>query len=391
MDWQSAKLDGDVYAEPLIANGEVIVATENDSLYALNDSTGVMIWRTNVGVPVPLSSLPCGDIDPLGITGTPVIDLNTNTVFAAAFEQPGRHVLYAINILSGSVLWSRTIDPSGMDVMSQQQRAALALAGGMVYVSYGGLDGDCGQYHGYVVAVPENGTGLMFSYMDPTSREGGIWGTSGPAVDGAGNIFVATGNSEATTNFDFGDTVIRLTPDLHEVDYFAPTNWASLNSGDVDLGSVGPALLANNTIFQVGKEGVGYLLNAQNLGRVGGQLFSAQVCNGGAYGGTAYSASYVYVPCTDGLVALNVDSAENDFTTAWTSSSFDSGPPIITPGAVWTVDISDSILYALNPLNGTAIFSYQLGSVPHFCTPSAGDGRIYVTSNDAIVAIAIDA
>jgi outer membrane protein assembly factor BamB len=388
-DWQSEKLDGGVYAEPLVADDAVFVATENDSVYALNDRTGAIVWRTNVGVPVPLSSLPCGDIDPLGITGTPVINFSSKTLFAAAFEEPGMHILYAFNMLTGSVIWSRAIDPSGMDVMAQQQRAALTLANGMVYVSYGGLDGDCGDYHGYVVGVSESGNGSMVVYQDPTSREGGIWGTSGPSVDSSGDIYVATGNSEATTNFDFGDAVIRLTPSLQEADYFAPTNWASLNSGDIDLGSVGPSILTNNTIFQIGKEGVGYLLNMRSLGGIGGELFSSQVCDS-AFGGNAYAAPYLYVPCTNGIFALNVDSIANNFTTVWSSSSFDAGPPIVTPGAVWTVDIDNATLSALDPLTGTTLFSYQLGSVRHFCTPSAGDGKVYVTSNDSIVAIAID-
>jgi outer membrane protein assembly factor BamB len=388
LDWQSPTLDGDVYAEPLVAKGAVFVATENDSVYALNDSTGAIIWRTNVGVPVSLSSLPCGDIDPLGITGTPVINLTSDTLYAAAFEQPANHFLYAFNIVSGAVLWSRAIDPSGMDIITQQQRAALTLANGMVYVAYGGLDGDCGDYHGFVVGVPESNNGSSVTYQDPTSREGGIWGTSGPAVDPAGDIFVATGNSEATTNLDFGDAVIRLTPTLQEADYFAPTNWASLNSGDIDLGSVGPSILANNTIFQIGKEGVGYLLNEKNLGQIGGELFSAQVCDG-AFGGTAYSAPLVFVPCTNGLFALNVTSTENSFTSAWNATSFYAGPPIVTPGAIWTVDIDNSTLLALDSVDGTTLFSYQLGNVPHFCTPTAGDGKIYVTSNDAILAIAI--
>src|SRR2546426_6314209 len=77
-------LDGAVYAEPLVVGGQVIVATENDSLYALDASTGQVQWRTSVGIPVSQSDLPCGNIDPLGITGTPVYDPQTGLVFAVA-------------------------------------------------------------------------------------------------------------------------------------------------------------------------------------------------------------------------------------------------------------------------------------------------------------------
>src|SRR5579885_2296575 len=77
-------LDGAVYAEPLVVGGVVIVATEHDTLYALDARTGTVQWHTNVGTPVPLSDLPCGNIDPLGITGTPVYDPQTGLVFAVA-------------------------------------------------------------------------------------------------------------------------------------------------------------------------------------------------------------------------------------------------------------------------------------------------------------------
>src|SRR5213083_1219644 len=80
----STQLDGSVYAEPLVVGNRVIVATEGDSLYALNPSSGSILWHTNVGTPVPLSSLPCGNIDPLGITGTPVYDPTTGLVFTIA-------------------------------------------------------------------------------------------------------------------------------------------------------------------------------------------------------------------------------------------------------------------------------------------------------------------
>src|SRR5262249_23375227 len=80
----NATLDGGVYAEPLVVNGHVIVVTEADTLYSLDAHTGKVQWRTNVGSPIPLSHLPCGDIDPLGITGTPVYDPASGLVFAVA-------------------------------------------------------------------------------------------------------------------------------------------------------------------------------------------------------------------------------------------------------------------------------------------------------------------
>src|SRR5579863_2347683 len=126
-------LDGAVYAEPLVVDGQVIVATENDTLYALDARTGQVRWRTSVGLPVPLSDLACGDIDPLGITGTPVYDPQTGLVFAVAEIQGPAHMLVGIDVKTGQVKVRRLADPPGMDPQAQQQRAALALYEGRVY------------------------------------------------------------------------------------------------------------------------------------------------------------------------------------------------------------------------------------------------------------------
>ena len=190
-------MDGAVYAEPLVVGDHVLVATEGDSLYALDAHTGKVQWRTNVGKPVPLSDLPCGNIDPLGITGTPVYDPATGLVFAVAEVSGPAHVLLGIDAGTGQVRVRRLADPAGMEPRAQQQRAALALSGGRVYIAYGGLFGDCGNYHGWVVAVRTDGAGPLLSYQVPTSRMGGIWAPPGPVVDSAGRLYVAVGNGAA--------------------------------------------------------------------------------------------------------------------------------------------------------------------------------------------------
>src|SRR5579875_4082548 len=134
--------------EPLMLNSTVFVATENDSVYALNVTDGGVLWRTHLGSPMPGSLLPCGDINPSGITGTPVIDTSSSRIYVVAFLQPGVHRLYSLDALTGKVLWNVTADPPGSNPIVEQQRGALALFDGMVYVPYGGLDGDCGDYHG---------------------------------------------------------------------------------------------------------------------------------------------------------------------------------------------------------------------------------------------------
>src|SRR3989441_1231453 len=268
----STQLDGSVYAEPLVVGKHVIVATEGDSLYALDPNTGSVLWHTNVGTPVPLSSLPCGNIDPLGITGTPVYDPATGLVFAVAEISGPAHILVGLDATSGQVKVRRLVDTDGMDPRAHQQRPALALANGMVYIAYGGLDGDCSDYIGRVVASRTDGQGPLLSYQVPTTREGGIWAPSGPAVDAAGNIYVAVGNgAETQGDWDHSDSILRLSPTLHLEDGFAPQQWQQDNAGDADLGSMGPVLLPNGLILADGKSGLAYLLHANSLGGVGGQ------------------------------------------------------------------------------------------------------------------------
>jgi hypothetical protein len=386
-DWTSQKLDGAAYAEPLIYTGMVFVATENDSVYALNDTTGSVVGRTHIGTPVQGSALPCGDISPSGITGTPVIDPGTKTIYVVVYEAPATlHYLVALSITDGRVVFSLPADPPGADVKVQQERGALSLGNGMVYVPYGGLDGDCGQYHGWVVGIQADGSGAMVSYQVPTGREGGIWAPSGGVIDSTGNLFFATGNGASSSNFDYGNTVVKLSPTLQKLDYFAPSNWLQLNDGDTDLGSVGPLLVGHNEIFQIGKEGVGYLLNTTSLGGIGGQVYSGNVCSS-VFGGTATAGGYVFVPCTDGLVALSL--SPNSFQVLWRSPGFPSGPPIVTGNLVWALDTSSGTLHGYDTKTGTSLFSLSTGQVTKFTTPATGDGRLFVATGSRVFAFQI--
>ncbi len=388
--WTSPSLDGAIYAEPLVVGGEVIIATENNTVYALNDSTGQVMWQAHLGAPVPRSDLPCGDINPTGITSTPVIDASARTIYTVAFLRSShQHWLFALDLSTGATRISRSADPSGADPLVEQQRGALSLSNGLVYVPYGGLFGDCGDYHGWVVGIPANGTGALLSYQVPTGRGGGVWAPSGAAIDAEGDLLVATGNSFSSSVFDFGDAVIKLSPSLQRLDWFAPSNWVDLNNADADLGSVGPSLLDSKTIFQIGKDGVGYLVNASHLGGFGGHLFSSKVCNA-AFGGTAYRAPYLYVPCTDGLVALRVNlGASRSFTIAWKGPTFHAEPPILAGGAVWLIDRNGGDLYGLNATSGQTIFRFHLGAAVHFSTPSSGDGEIFVAAGNKILSFIV--
>lgn len=143
--------------------------------------------------------------------------------------------------------WSRSLDPSGMDPTVQQQRGALALANGRVWVTFGGLDGDCGDYHGWLIGVAVTGAGPSSIYRTPSASQAGIWAPSRPAVDGSGFLYVAVGNGASTSGaYDDSDSVLRL-PGNRRVSLFAPSAWADENAADADLGSTGPILVSAGT------------------------------------------------------------------------------------------------------------------------------------------------
>ena len=390
------KLDGAVYAEPLVLAGRVIVATENDSLYSIDDATGNVEWKTTIGTPVPLSQLPCGDIDPLGITGTPVFDPITGLIYAVAeIQSPpanrAAHMLVGVDAVTGQIRVRRSVDPSGTNPQSDQQRGALALYGSLVYVPFGGLSGDCGEYHGLVVASRVDGIGPLTTFEVPTGREGGIWAPAGPAIDSQGNIYVSVGNGSATGGaWDHTDSILRLSPELQLEDGFAPVSWPHDNSHDLDLGSLGPVLLPGGLVYTDGKSGLGYLLRADHLGGVGGQLQTLSVC--GAFGGAAVSGQDVYIPCEDGLRQLHLSTASQSaqLLLGWKAPRQISGSPVIGGDTVYSLDPYGGVLYALNAGTGAIRATLKVGVTSRFATCTISGSTVYVGTMSGIVAVGIN-
>ncbi len=393
MGWK-ASVDGQVYAEPLSFKGSVFVATENDTLYSLSASTGAIQWTLHLGTPANSTAPPyvCDgagpDIAPsVGITGTPVIDPTSGNLYLTALTGGQGYALYAIDLQTGHLQWALPISPSGFNYLAQEQRGALTLANGLVYVPFGGFSWDCSTPYGWLVALSANGNGTEYSFQTTTTNEADIWAPEGASVDSSGFVYVVTGNSYYNSTYNYADSVLKLTPHLSLVSYFAPSNWAYLGPNDLDQDTTGATLLPGNLIFSIGKSGVGYLLNASNLGGVGGQLFDASVC-GSTWGSTAYAAGIVYVPCPDGLHALAIHGgAHPTFTSLWNSTGYFAGPPIIADGAVWTSDIYNGTLFALNPLTGTGVASISLGSFEHFTTPSVAGDFVVIAADETIYAL----
>ena len=383
----TAAVDGAVYAQPLIVGSEVIVATENDTVYALDVSTGAVRWSRHLASPVP-SGLPCGNIDPSGITGTPVADVAAGRLWVVTFtSQPAyRHTLWALSLATGTAVSQRPVDVSGSDPRAQQQRGALTLLGSRVYVPFGGLYGDCSDYKGRVVGAPTSGSGPLVSFTTANDRQAGIWAPAGESVRG-NSLYVATGNGMPVDQVDDSDSVLRLSPSLQAEDRFTPSNFQALSAGDQDLGSTAPALLPDGLVFQVGKQGIGYVLNGARLGGTGGELTSATVCEGG-FGGDAVDGSTVVFSCYGSLRAAQItpgaSGAVPRLRVLWTASGANPGPPIIAGGLVWDISGKGGLAgYRLS--DGRSAFTAQTPSPQtSFPSPAASGTRLVVPEGDQV-------
>lgn len=295
-----ASFRGEVYAQPLLwrtpgsGGATLIVATDEDEVYAIDAASGAQIWARALGQPVPRSALPCGNIPLLGVTGTPVIDPARASLYLDAMVMRAgepRHEIYALALADGSVEPGWPVDVAtalkGSFTSSvQNERGALALFAGRVFVPYSGHWGDCGDYHGFVVGVSESDPAKVESFST-RAHGGGVWGQGGVTGDGR-SLFVATGNTFGAGGWSDGEAVLRFGPDLARAadsrDYFAPSNWSELDRADQDLGGTAPIPLdvpsakgVRKLIFAIGKTGEAYLLDRDNLGGIGGALLSARV------------------------------------------------------------------------------------------------------------------
>jgi hypothetical protein len=395
----TAHLDGAVYGQPLVVGDDVIAATENDSVYAISRATGKTVWRAHVGTPVPRSALHgCGDIFPLGITGTPIYDQGDGLVYAVAETTGYQHVLFGLTAADGKVEVRRDLDqPSKANEPAwNQQRPALAIDDGRVYAAFGGLAGDCGPYIGGVVGVALDGKGPLVSWHTPTSREGAVWGTGGPVVEPNGGLWVANGNGAAGPGdpYDGSDSVTALSPVLHRNGYFAPATWAADNASDLDLGSTEPVIAAGDpkTAFIVGKRGIGYLLSTAHLGRIGHEVASLAICR--AFGSTATSGSMVYEPCqSGGMAAVYVSAAARKIDIRWRGPSDGNGSPVLGGGAAWVTAYdpdggTSGTLYELSSATGAIRNQIEIGhGLPHFSSLSLAGNTAYVGTLTGVTAV----
>ena len=407
----SASLDGArVFAQPLYAGGRVIVATEDDDVYALNPHDGAVEWRVSIGTPLynVLDRAGCGDIDPLGITSTPAVDPATGSVYAVGEVSTGgrppvHHQLVAIDIRTGRVVRTDNADPPlppGEQAVALLQRESLALGNGRVYVGYGGNYGDCGTYHGWLVAIPaapaigstqaQTGSrppGWSSFDVTPLSTGGAIWGSgSAPAIGADGSVYVTTGNPNSGGADPWAEAAVKLPPGLGSAPEAVFKDERA--TGDQDLATGAPVLVPDlpgggTEVFVTGKTELGYRLRQSDLGELA--VVSGPVCGSDPDGGTAFDAALdaLYVPCRGGGIQ-QVDLRRN--ATGWRAGTANS-TPIMVAGALWAVSYPSGRLQELDPNSGRVLFTTGVGrTVPNFASPSAAHGLLLVPTDSGVVA-----
>ena len=467
----SCTVDGAVYAQPLWAanltvNGAqhnvVIVATEHDSLYAFdadaNSSPCTPLWHANLldsthggtsgetSVPDTPSNALIGrgsyDIDPeVGVTGTPVIDPTTNTLYVVSksviasgpsfFQR-----LHAIDIatgnekLSGPVTIAATYPGTGdggsttsFNARYENQRPGLALANGVVYIAWAAHE-DVPPWYGWIVGYNAS-TLSQVSVLNvaPNAGEGGIWmGGAAPAVDQSGNLYLTTGNgvfdanSATSPSNDYGDSLLRLTSSLGVSQYFTPSDQDALNDEDGDFGSGGAAVLTNlpangsnptHLLICGGKDGALYLINRDQLGGYGDSnawqklSFSGPIYASGAF----WNSTYYIGPKNGFLQSLTLDTSTVKLTATGSTSmtfSFPGAVPSVTSmpddsnGIVWVLDNSryctsqaagcgPTVLHAFDATNlsnelwnSTQGSGNSAGNAVKFTVPTIANGKVYV-------------
>ncbi|WP_051809027.1 lectin-like domain-containing protein [Actinoplanes subtropicus] len=399
----ATKVQGQVYAQPLVIGGTVVAGTEDNYVYGLDAATGAVKWQRSLGPSWPASAIGCADIAPtIGNTSTGVYDATTGHVYLTTKVDDGPDVLHpnwylhAVEAGSGAeragwpvkIVGTPSNDPAHpFQPYDVNQRPGLLLLDGSVYLAFGSMC-DHGHYVGWVAGV-HTGTRAISMWSDEagvTSSGAGIWQAGGGLVsDGPGRIFLTTGNGVTAPDGPGGnppqqlsESVVRLgvaaDGTISARDFFSPANAAQLDRNDQDLGSGGPVALpapyfgtaaTPNLMVQIGKDGRLFLLDRDRLGgknqKAGGGDDVVRVAgpylgvwgHPAAYGG---EGGFVYVVQNSGSMLAfkyGVDGSNRPTLSLAGNSSesfgYSSGSPIVTsdgttPGTavVWATNVDGS-------------------------------------------------
>lgn len=282
----AATFSGNVAASPLFLDGPngsglFFIPTGGGDVFARKEN-GTSQWMRNIGAPAT-GNIGCSGISttaPLGILSTPVIDEKSRTIYVAGITGNAQgvtaQIASAINVDDGTVRSGWPVDVStaaSFDPKIHNQRSALSLLNGILYVPYAGYIGDCGSYRGRVIAI-NTATPTTVGQWSTSDAGGGIWAPGGLASDGTG-VFATTGNyvplGSAPAAHGDSEQVTKITGMGTKADFFYPTTWATMDRDDADFGSVNPIFVTvpgaapSRIIVALAKDGLGYLLDADQL------------------------------------------------------------------------------------------------------------------------------
>jgi hypothetical protein len=427
-------IDASAYAQPLwVANANVgggthnvvIAATQHDTVYAFDADASPCqtYWSQSLLAGgetwVNSGDVNTSDISPdIGIVGTPVIDPNTNTIYVVSKSKNGSNFhqrLHALNLSDGSERFGGpqeiafTSGGANFNALTQNQRAGLALVGGVVYVAYAS-HGDNPVYYGWIVGYNASNLSQVSIFNDdPGSGFGGIWMSGGaPAADSGNNLYVITGNGNFDGNTQFGDSFLRLSTGggMNVTGFFSPNNQASLSSGDLDLGAGGAAILVdqptapNHLVIGGGKEGAMFLLNRDNLGgNTSNDAGAVQIFSVGnrIFATPAFWQNTLYIgPISDHVKSYTLNTGAGQFNTSPASQSpgtfgFPGATPSISAqggsnGIVWAIEnAGTAVLHAYDATNlGSELWNSgnngadQAGQAVKFTVPTVANGKVYV-------------
>jgi hypothetical protein len=459
----SYPVDGYVYAQPLFVpnltiggsvHNVVFVATEHDSVYAFDADQTTPIapfWHTSFIDPPTVTTIPAKDtlctqiVPEIGITGTPVIDLSTNTLYVVvATKENGQYFqrLHALNITTGqeepgspvtitaSVKGNGAGSKNGMITFTpllELNRPGLLLANGLVYTAWGSHC-DLGPSHGWVIAY--NATTLQqdgVANTTPNGKLGSIWQSGGGvAADSSGNIYLTTSNGTfdlGSGNGDAGDTIVKASPQSTLADYFTPFNQACLQTTDNDLGSAGPLLIpSDNDLIQIGKEGRIYVVDRTNMGKytsipnpcnnqnltnvdkvlqefppgtVGGMYSTPAYWDGSTgefvYMGGANDALKAYQLTNELLSSSPTSQSSETFNYPGTNPVVSSNGTTAGTGIVWVIDPA-AVLRAYDATNlANEIYNSnadpgrdRLPSYVKFSAPTVANGEVFVGTHSTL-------
>lgn len=453
--------DSFVYAQPLILpnvnlpgqgkRNVLFIATSHDVLYAF-DADGIdesPLWSADLAASVGGIPVPAGDVlgvglaPELGISSTPVIDIQSGTIYVVAFtKEEGRYVqrLHALDVATGQEKFKGPVEidasvpgsGDGGNVVTfnpatQNQRPALLMSQGQIYLGWGSFD-DNPVYHGWVISYDAHTLKQTAVFNStPDGDSGSTWILGSLTADQSGQVYTVTGNGTVSTpdgGQDFGESFIKLTSGLKVADFFTPFNFDSLNADDIDVGSGGPLLVpdqpdsSRHLMIGTGKEGRIYLMDRDNLGQFqpdGDQIvqeipnaFSGCVFNECMFGTPGYWKQNVYfLPSGNSLQSYRLSHGLLSTTPASQASTAFEGhgaTPSISAnggsnGIVWAVRVDDStatadsaLLYAYDAsdvsreLYNTSQNSDRddLGQGQNFIVPTIANGKVYVAARNQV-------